>query len=95
MARYDAFLLRIWRSGDEENGRWALRLEHLPEGQTLRFTTIEALLAHLYGTLPHGHEYQPAPSIDKPTADSPRAASQSIDRDRNTSSTCAPAKETR
>ena len=52
MARYDAFLLRIWRSGDaSEERQWAIRLEHLPDGQGVRLRDLEALLAYLRGVL--------------------------------------------
>ena len=51
MARYDAFVLRVWRSGTGEEGQWAGRLEHLPDGTTLRFSSLAALLAHLCSEL--------------------------------------------
>jgi hypothetical protein len=47
MGRYDAFMLRIWRSTAVGGRQWTARLEHLPDGQRLRFTDPEALLAHL------------------------------------------------
>ena len=43
MPRYDAFLLRIWQG----EGRWAARLEQLPDGTVLRFHRRSALLAYL------------------------------------------------
>ena len=47
MPRYDAYVLRVWRSrGGDELG-WSGRLEHMPDGQGRRFNSIEALLAHL------------------------------------------------
>ena len=52
MARYDAFLLRIWRTGEGNEGRWAVRLEHLPDGQGARLDSLEALVAHLVAVLP-------------------------------------------
>ena len=33
MTHYDAFLVRIWRTGTAGEGHWAIRLEHLPDGQ--------------------------------------------------------------
>jgi hypothetical protein len=47
MARYDAFVLRIWRSGTGDEEQWAGRLEHLPDGTTFRFGSLAALLAYL------------------------------------------------
>ncbi|MDB5075561.1 MAG: hypothetical protein JWO42_1740 [Chloroflexi bacterium] len=61
MARYDAYLLRIWRSGDEEHGQWALRLQHLPDGTSVRFSSLESLLAHLRSTLGSGSGCRPDP----------------------------------
>jgi hypothetical protein len=46
MPRYDAYLLRIWRGG-LGGEQWSGRLEHLPDGSTQRFASLEALLAHL------------------------------------------------
>ncbi len=47
MARYDAFVLRVWRSGTGHEEQWAGRLEHLPDGATFRFGSLDALLAYL------------------------------------------------
>ncbi len=47
MARYDAFVLRVWRSGTGDEGQWAGRVEHLPDGMTLRFGSLATLLAYL------------------------------------------------
>ena len=47
MARYDAFVLRVWRSGTGDEEQWAGRLEHLPDGTTCRFGSLDALLAYL------------------------------------------------
>jgi hypothetical protein len=46
-ARYDAYLLRVWRDGPNEENRWAARLEHLPTGTIHRFTSLEALVSGL------------------------------------------------
>ena len=45
--RYDAYLLRVWRDGPDEENRWAARLEHLPSGTIHRFTSLEALVSGL------------------------------------------------
>ncbi|MDB5058679.1 MAG: hypothetical protein JWO59_2151 [Chloroflexi bacterium] len=61
MPRYDAYLLRIWRGGFDE-GQWAGRLEHLPDGSMQRFGSLEELLAYLGQVLaaeaeaPRGHD---------------------------------------
>jgi hypothetical protein len=47
LPRYDAYLLRIWRAEPGDPARWAGRLEHLPDGHFERFSSLEALLAHL------------------------------------------------
>jgi hypothetical protein len=47
MARYDAFVLRVWRSGTGDDEQWAGRLEHLPDGITCRFGSLAALLTYL------------------------------------------------
>ncbi|HEY8285560.1 MAG TPA: hypothetical protein VIJ28_14340 [Chloroflexota bacterium] len=52
MAHYDAFLLRIWRTGDGATEQWAIRLQHLPDGQVARLADLEDLLAHLQAVLP-------------------------------------------
>jgi hypothetical protein len=46
-ARYDAYLLRVWRDGPDQEDRWAARLEHLPSGTIHRFTSLEALVSGL------------------------------------------------
>jgi hypothetical protein len=43
MPRYHAFLLRIWC----DDAQWTARLEHLPDGTTLRFHNRAALAAYL------------------------------------------------
>ncbi len=47
MARYDSFLLRIWRSVGDGGPQWAIRLENLQHGDQRHFTSLEALLAYL------------------------------------------------
>jgi hypothetical protein len=61
MARYDVFLLRIWRTREGSAERWAIRLEHLPDGQVARLDCLEALVAHLVAVLPErASEQEPA-----------------------------------
>lgn len=47
MARYDAFLLRIWRSTRDDGCQWRCRIEHLPRGEQQQFTELGALLGYL------------------------------------------------
>lgn len=47
MPRYDAYLLRVWRGDPAAGARWAIRLEHLPDGQYQRFGSLEGLLVYL------------------------------------------------
>ncbi len=54
MTRYDSFLLRIWRRSDAEGEAWAGRLEHVQGGQSLRFTSPEALLSYLHAAIGRG-----------------------------------------
>jgi hypothetical protein len=68
MPRYEAFLLRIWRSEGGMGEHWALRLEHLPSGQSLRFHTLESLLAYLNGLFDPGARFAPDPAPDAPVA---------------------------
>lgn len=51
MARYDAFILRVWRSGTADDRQWSGRVEHLPQGKILRFSSVAALLAYLAAEL--------------------------------------------
>ncbi len=68
MARYDAFLLRIWRSGmGMEDGQWSARLEHLPDGHSVRFRDLDLLLAYLRAALQANVTQQPG-DIEEETA---------------------------
>ena len=51
MARYDWYILRIWRSGRATGEQWAARLEQRPGGLSLRFTEPHDLLAYLAQTV--------------------------------------------
>ena len=67
MARYDAFLLRVWRSEGKDCDQWACRMEHLPDGLSQRFADLDALLAHLGTALRHGNEERRGTGSDVPT----------------------------
>lgn len=54
MARYDWYILRIWRSGRRSGEQWAARLEAMPEGESRRFTEPEQLLEHLWTMIQPG-----------------------------------------
>ena len=47
MPQYNSFLLRIWRSVGVDGPQWTGRLEHLQQAETLHFSNLDALLAHL------------------------------------------------
>jgi hypothetical protein len=47
MAQYDAYIVRVWRSAGAGATQWSGRLEYLQGGEVLRFSTPQALLAHL------------------------------------------------
>jgi hypothetical protein len=47
VARYDWYILRVWRSGRRSGEQWAARLETMPEGESMRFNQPELLLDHL------------------------------------------------
>jgi hypothetical protein len=48
VARYDWYILRIWRSGGRRPGeQWAARLESMPDGASRRFNRPDLLLEHL------------------------------------------------
>lgn len=64
MARYDAFVLRIWRSGAGDDAQWAGRVEHLPDGAALRFGSLPALLAYLGAELAIESGTHPTTPID-------------------------------
>ena len=48
MAQYDAFVLRVWRSIGERGQQWAGRLEHVQRAESIQFTSVDALVEHLY-----------------------------------------------
>jgi hypothetical protein len=45
--QYDVYVLRLWRRDGPDGAQWAGRLEHLQDGEVLRFSAPEPLLAHL------------------------------------------------
>jgi hypothetical protein len=47
MARYDSFLLRIWRSTRQDGSQLAAHLQHLQSGESIRYVDSESLLAYL------------------------------------------------
>ena len=47
VARYDSFLLRVWRSNRREGRQLAARIEHLQDGESVKCLGIDALLDHL------------------------------------------------
>ena len=47
MSRYDAYILRFWRSSGTDGPQWTCKLVHLGEGETAQFDDLEALLEHI------------------------------------------------
>ena len=47
MTRYDAYVLRFWRSTGKEGPQWKGRLEHLGHSESAQFDDLEALLRHI------------------------------------------------
>jgi hypothetical protein len=47
MPARETYLLHIYRNRAVRGWQWAARLEHLPDGASVRFADPEALLAHL------------------------------------------------
>jgi len=68
MARYDAFLLRIWQRGGEPHKKIAVQLRHLPDGDTVRFSNLASLLAHLNRELCAEDQAPSAPDSGDPEA---------------------------
>ena len=68
MARYEVFVLRIWRNRALCGQQWAAHLERLPGGPSWRFRSAERLLAHLAAEL-GGDAAEPAEY--SPAADAP------------------------
>jgi hypothetical protein len=51
MARYDAFLIRVWYGATGAERQWAIRLQHLPDGRTARLDSPDALAAYLQAAI--------------------------------------------
>jgi hypothetical protein len=47
MPGYDSFMLRVWRRSGADDGQWVARLEHLPDGSTRTFHSLQDLLEEL------------------------------------------------
>jgi hypothetical protein len=76
MARYDAFILRIWRSGTGDERQWAGRVEHLPAGATLRFDNPAALLAYLGAELAGESDARPTTPSDDGASDTAKGVAR-------------------
>ena len=70
MPAHETYLLHVYRSRAVSGWQWAARLEHLPSGESWRFTDLEALLAHLRSIAGSG---DPAgtPTVTPPDASPP------------------------
>jgi hypothetical protein len=76
MARYDAFVLRVWRSGTGDEEQWAGKLEHLPDGTTFRFGSLAALLAYLGAELACESATRRSAPVDGPCVDKGEGAAE-------------------
>ena len=47
MPRYAAYVVRIWWSTSSAGSQWVAQVQHLPGGETWRFTTPGAFLDHM------------------------------------------------
>lgn|GEM_PF-2166932 len=47
MARYDSFMLRVWRSSTESGEQWSGRIEHLQQGTRCDVSSPEELFEQL------------------------------------------------
>jgi hypothetical protein len=61
MPHHDVYTLHIYRSRAPSGWQWAARLEHLPGGESRRFTDPEALLEYLRSVVRAGAHTDPMP----------------------------------
>jgi hypothetical protein len=66
MPHHDAYVLHIWRSRATSGRQWAARLDHLPGGESLRFSDPAVLLAHLQALVQAGEHSEPPVGADGP-----------------------------
>ncbi len=45
---YYSFLLRIWRTGQKEEGEWRATLEHITSGEKYVFTSLKELFRFIW-----------------------------------------------
>lgn len=53
MPQHETYVMQIWRSRSLAGWQWVARVERLSDGQRLRFTDPEALLAYVQGLVLH------------------------------------------
>lgn len=63
MPTRDTYLLHLYRSRAVGGWQWAARLEHLPGGESVRFSDPEALLIHLRTMLWAGDPAEGSPTV--------------------------------
>jgi hypothetical protein len=61
VAEYDSYLLRVWRSRRHEGWAWALRLEHLQDGEVRRFEDPQGLVEALWALAEPARPAGPGP----------------------------------
>jgi hypothetical protein len=47
MTRYDAYILRFWRSTGTDGPQWTVKVEHLGHEETREFHDLQALLQYV------------------------------------------------
>ena len=54
---YTSFLIRLWREppleGEAEPAGWLAQVEHIPDGETHYFRSLEELFSFIRAQLPH------------------------------------------
>ena len=63
MPEYDSYLLRVWRSRRAGGWAWALRLEHLQDGERLQFDDPQALIDALWARAEPERPAGPGPPL--------------------------------
>jgi hypothetical protein len=68
MARYNAVLVRVWRSKSTAGWQWSGQLERIPSGEILHFSDPVLMLAYLRQALCYDNtaDNRPVPDQEDP-----------------------------
>ena len=47
MSRYDAYILRFWRSNGRDGPQWKCQIDHLGHDESAEFDKLDALMRHI------------------------------------------------